>query len=61
MCVCGYVPSEGSPFYPFFDIDNGVGLLEKCFTDFRLSLNNVSVIVSDDLNNRTASNSEVLL
>ena len=28
LYVCLYVPPEGSPFYPYFDVDNGIGLLE---------------------------------
>ena len=30
LYVCAYVPPEGSPFYPYFDADNGIGLLEEC-------------------------------
>ena len=29
LYVCAYVPPEGSPFYPYFDADNGIGLLEE--------------------------------
>ena len=33
LYVCLYVPPKGSPFYPFFDLDNGIGVLEECLTD----------------------------
>ena len=52
--MCVYVPPEGSPFYPFFDLDNGIGILEECMTDCMLTLDNVYVILSGDLNSRTA-------
>ena len=58
--MCVYVPPEGSPFYPFFDLDNGIGILEECLTDCMLTLDNVYVILSGDLNSRTASNSQVV-
>ena len=57
--VCLYVPPEGSPFYPYFDVDNGIGLLEECLTDCMLTLNDVYVILAGDLNSRTTSNSQI--
>ena len=57
VCVCVCVPPESSPFYPYFDADNGIGLLEECLTDCVLTLNDVYVIMAGDLNSRTASNS----
>ena len=60
LYVCVYVPPEGSPFYPFFDLDNGIGMLEECLTDCMLTLDNVYVILTGDLNSRTASNSQVV-
>ena len=33
LYVCVYVPPEGSPFYPFSDLDYGIGVLEECLTD----------------------------
>ncbi len=59
LYVCAYVPPEGSPFYPYFDVDNGIGLLEECLTDCMLTLNDVYVIMAGDLNSRTASNSQI--
>ena len=53
--VCAYVPPEGSPFYSYFDVDNGIGLLEECLTDCLLALNDVYVILSGDLNGRTSN------
>ena len=43
--VCLYVPPEGSPFYTYFDVDNGIGLLKECLTDCILTLNDVYVIL----------------
>ena len=59
LYVCAYVPPEGSPFYPYFDVDNGIGLLEECLTDCMLTLNDVYVIMAGNLNCRTASNSQI--
>ena len=59
LYVCAYVPPEGSPFYPYFDVDNGTGLLEECLTDCMLTLNDVHVLLARDLNSRTASNSQI--
>ena len=59
LYMCVYVPPEGSPFYPYFDVDNGIGLLEECLTDCMLTLNDVYVILAGDLNSRTASNSQI--
>ena len=50
---------EGSPFYPYFDVDNGIGLLEECLTDCMLTLNDVYVIMAGDLNSKTASKSQI--
>ena len=55
LYVCVYVPPEGSPFYPFSDLDYGIGVLEECLTDCMLTLDNVYVILSGDLNSRTAA------
>ena len=52
LYVCAYVPPEGSPFYPYFDVDNGIGLLEECLTDCMLTLNDVYVIMAGDLNSQ---------
>ena len=30
LCVCASVPPEGSPYYNYYDVDNGIGLLEDC-------------------------------
>ena len=59
LYVCAYVPPEGSPFYPYFDVDNGIGFLEECLTDCMLTLNDVYVIMAGDLNSKTASNSQI--
>ena len=50
---------EGSPFYPNFHVEDGIGLLEECLTDCRVTLNDVYVILAGDLNSRTASNSKI--
>ena len=59
LYVCEYVPPEGCPFYPYFDVDSGIGLLEECLTDCILTLNDVYVIMAGDLNSGTASNSQI--
>ena len=62
LYVCAYVPPEGSPYYKdsfnsddYFDVDNGIGLLEDCLSDCLISLNDVFVILSGDLNSRTSN------
>ena len=49
-----WVP-EGSPYYNYCDVDNGIGLLEDCLSDCLISFNDVFVILSGDLNNRTSN------
>ena len=29
LYVCAYVPLEGLPYYNYFDVENGIGLLEN--------------------------------
>ena len=53
--VCAYVPPEGSPFYSFFDIDNGIELLEECLCDCLIRFDDVHIILSGDLNARTSN------
>ena len=60
FCICVYVPPEDFPFDPFFDLDNGIGMLEECLTDCMLTLDNAYVILSGDLNSGTASYSQVV-
>ena len=50
---------EGFPFYPYFLVDDGIGLLNECLTDCIVTLNDVYVILAGDLNSRTASNSKI--
>ena len=30
LYVCAYVPPEGSPYFNYFDVENGIGLFEDC-------------------------------
>ena len=53
LYVCAYVHPEGSPYYAYFDIDNGINLLEECLVDNILSLDDVFVFLCGDLNSRT--------
>ena len=55
LYVCAYVPPEGSPFYAFFDLDNGVDMLEDCLTNCLLDIGDVFIIMSGDLNSRTSN------
>ena len=41
LYVCAYVHPEGSPYYAYFDIDNGINLLKECLVDNILSLDDV--------------------
>ena len=56
--MCAYVSPEGSPYYNYCDVDNGIGLLEDCLSDCLISLNDVFVILSGDLNSRTSNISQ---
>lgn len=57
MYVCSYIPPEGSPFYEFLNIDNGINLIEECLFDCLLS-RDVYVILNGDLNSRTSNVSQ---
>ena len=58
LYVCSYVPPEGSPYYNYCDVDNGIGLLEDCLSDCLIRLNDVFEILSGDLNSRTSNISQ---
>ena len=58
LYVCASVPPEGSPYYNYYDVDNGIGLLEDYLSDCLISLNDVFVILSGDLNSRTSNISQ---
>ena len=30
LYLCAYVPPEGSPYYNYSNVENGIGLLEDC-------------------------------
>ncbi|WP_419607807.1 hypothetical protein, partial [Thiolapillus sp.] len=55
LYVCAYVPPEGSPYYNYFDVENGIGLLEDCLSECMINLNDIFVILSGDLNSRTSN------
>ena len=58
LYVGTYVPPEGSPFYARFDIDNGIGLLEDCLNDCLVNIDDFFVLLTGDLNSRTADISQ---
>ena len=58
LCICAYVPPDGSPFYTHFDVENGISLLEECVTECLLDLNDVYIMLIGDFNARTAGSSQ---
>ena len=40
MCVRN-VPPEDSPYYNYFDVENGIGLLEDCLSECMINLNDI--------------------
>ena len=61
LFICAYIPPEGSPFYSFFDVDNGVACLEDCLAECLLTQGDVSIILAGDLNSRIADCSPLLI
>jgi hypothetical protein len=57
LYICAYVPPEGSPFYTYFDLDNGIHLLEEGLIDCLLE-KDAYVILCGDLNSRTSNISQ---
>ena len=58
LYVCAYVPPEGSPFYAYFDIHNGIDNLEDCISECILTIGDVFIMLSGDLNSRTSNVSQ---
>ena len=59
LYVCAYVPPEGSRYYNVLGLESdGVSLLENCIVDNVLLDSDVYVLMSGDLNSRTASISQ---
>ena len=54
LYVYCYVPPEGSPYYAYFDSDNGIAVLEEFITDCLLARGDVYVLLCGDLNSRTS-------
>jgi hypothetical protein len=55
LYVCSYVPPEGSPYYAYFDCENGVALLEDFLFDCILTYGDVDILLCGDLNSRTSN------
>ena len=56
MYICGYIPPEGSPYYKFNTVENGVALLEEFICDCLLFIkNDAFVLVSGDFNSRISN------
>lgn len=58
LYVCVYVQPEGSPFYTYFDIDNGITNLEDCISDCIVTHGDMFILLSGDLNSRTSNISQ---
>ena len=52
LFVCAYVHPENSPFYTYFDINNGINHLEECIIDVLLEKEEMHTLVCGDLNSR---------
>ena len=61
LYVCAYFPPEGSPYYNYCDVENGIGLLEDCLSDCMINLNDIFVILSGDLKSRTSNISKHII
>ena len=55
LYILCYVHPEGSPFYTYFDCDNGISLLEEYISDCLLAYGDLYVLVCGDLNSRAAN------
>ena len=55
LYVTCYIQPEKSPFYAFFDCENGIALLEEYLTDCLLTYGDLCILLCGDLNSRTAN------
>ena len=53
--VCAHVMPQVSLYYNVFEVESGIELLEECWSDISLSLDDVYVILCGDLNGRTSN------
>lgn len=61
LYVCAYIPPEGSRYYSYIESEtDGIALLENCLIDNAIADNDVFIILSGDLNSRTANVSHPL-
>jgi hypothetical protein len=56
LFVCTYIPPEGSPYYAYYDLDNGISLLEEFICDYLIDSDDVFILICGDLNSRTSNN-----
>ena len=55
MCVSS---AKASPYYNYYEVENGIGLFEDCLSDCMINLNDIFMILSADLNSRTSNISQ---
>eukprot|EP00745_Piridium_sociabile_P008281 TRINITY_DN15544_c0_g1_i8.p2 TRINITY_DN15544_c0_g1~~TRINITY_DN15544_c0_g1_i8.p2 ORF type:complete len:254 (+),score=4.10 TRINITY_DN15544_c0_g1_i8:1461-2222(+) len=54
LYVYSYVPPEGSPYYAYFNCENGIEILENYLTDCLMTYDDVYILLCGDLNGRTS-------
>ena len=57
LLVTCYIPPEGSPYYAYFDCENGISMLEEYLTDCLMAYGDLYILLCGDLNARTANSS----
>ena len=55
LYVCTYIQPEGSPYYAYFDVENGISLFENYLTDCLVQCGDVYILICGDLNSRTSN------
>ena len=54
LLLCSYVPPEKSPFYTFYDYENGIDMLESGVIENVSCFDDVDILMCGDMNARTS-------
>ena len=55
LLICAYVHPQSSPFYNYYNIENGIACLEECISEMLIALPDVELLLFGDMNARTAN------